>query len=159
MVSAQWTGAPFFDKSMHLNSTSRPFIKFDPDPAVVAWAPLLGLIEGAYCQRVEECCRSEDIVQLTCCRLRRLPAVMKGGDIPAIRWQFVRPGGGLSAVGVVRPDAGQSHDFHSVEHGLVPGSPVLVTVLAIAAQDVQVASRQNAVAFLFAMNADKSETM
>ena len=93
------------------------------DPAVVARLPLLGRVERARRQRAGEFRRSEDEVQLACCRFRQLPAMTTGGDVPAVSRQFLPPGIGLAAVRMLRPDAGRSRDLHPVEHGLAAGGP------------------------------------
>ena len=129
-------------------SASSRFGEVDFDPAMIARSPFLGCVERTYRQRAGEFRRGEHVIQLACCRHWRLLDGMKGGDIPAVPRQFVRPGIGLPAVRMFRPDAGESHNLHPVKHGLVAGGPVVVAVFAVAAQDVQIAGRQNAVPVL-----------
>ena len=128
-----------------LATTSSPICNLDLDPAMVARPPFLRRVESAYLQRPSEFCRSEDVVQLAPCRGRRLPVGMKGRDVRAVPGELVRPGICLPAVGVFRPDAGQAHDLHPIEDRPVAGSPVIVAVLAVTAEDVHVTGGQHAV--------------
>ena len=67
-----------------------------------------------------------------------------GGNVPAVRGQFVGPGFGLPPMGMLRPDERQSNAFHPVEHRCIARGSVSIAAFAIAVQDVEVPGSDDA---------------
>ena len=80
--------------------------------------------------------RGEHEVQLSGCRRWRLAKVVERGHAETVRRESLRPRVGLGAVGVLGTDKPEIEGLDAREHGVLSGSPVVVTVLAVAAEDV-----------------------
>src|SRR3954447_21164792 len=94
---------------------------------------------------------SEDEVKLTSGRRWDLVRAVVRRNVDAADGQLVRPRLRLATIRRLRPDADQAHRLGSIENRPVATLPIRVAALAVAAKNVEIASRNDAV-FLLCRN-------
>ena len=114
-------------------------VDVDPNAAVIAGSPLFDTVECRHGDLVRDGGGCEHEVQLPRLAARGSAAGAESGDVPA-RWrQLTGPRVGLAARRVdLRADERETESLGAVEDSAVAGSPVGVTVLSIAVEDVPV---------------------
>jgi hypothetical protein len=117
---------------------------------MIARPPLVQPVESARRDVIADGLGSEDEVELTSRRRWGLVAGVVRRNVNAVAGQLGRPRLRLATIRRLRPDTDQTQRLGPIENRLVATLPISVAVLAVAAKNVEIAGRNDAVILLSA---------
>lgn len=116
--------------------------------AVVAWTPVIGLVQRPHTNMLRQTDRSEHEVELTRCRCWSLEIRVVRGNVVAFQRQLIGPRLRSATSWRLGAQEFQPQCCHSLENGCITGCPVGATALPVSVQNVEITCREYSVASL-----------